>query len=495
MNFIKRAGLSVKARKGKSLLQLIVFTVICVFVLSGLSIQTAAEKSADLARQSLGGEVTLQMDVESMMERQSSEQSGSENGGRVRFASEPIPADSASALAEMSQVKGYNLLSSSTATADDFEPIENESTESVVRQTDEDASEMPEGGMGGGGGGFADADVTLQGVLYTDAASAFLNEEAVLTEGRHLTEADAGQSVAVIEATLAEENDLTVGDAITISSTGDEVVTKELEIVGIYETSSTGDAQGMNFAAMNPYNQIYVPYTLASTYKGETNEGMVDSAIYYLNDPEEIDSFIEEAKATSDLDFEVFKLDANDAAYQQMIGPIENVASFSKNIVYLVTIAGAIILGLIVMLSIRERKYEMGVLLALGERKTKLISQFVVEIVIVAVLALGISAVAGNAVANQFGEQLLSQEVAQSAESAVNPQSFGGGPGGMRGGMPGAQSAEQSVEAIDELAVDVSAQDLGWLAGIGLLIAVLSALLPSLSILRMQPKNILSKQD
>ena len=64
MNFIKRGFLSVKARAGKSLLQVFIFTVICVFVLSGLSIQSAAEKSSVLARESLGGEVTLNVDME-----------------------------------------------------------------------------------------------------------------------------------------------------------------------------------------------------------------------------------------------------------------------------------------------------------------------------------------------------------------------------------------------------------------------------------------------
>lgn len=41
-----------------------------------------------------------------------------------------------------------------------------------------------------------------------------------------------------------------------------------------------------------------------------------------------------------------------------MIGPIENIASFSKTIVIMVSIAGATILGLIIMLSIKERRKE-----------------------------------------------------------------------------------------------------------------------------------------
>ena len=59
MNFLNRAFLSVKARKGKSLLQLFVFSVIFTLVLAGLSIQTAADKSADLARKQLGGQQNL----------------------------------------------------------------------------------------------------------------------------------------------------------------------------------------------------------------------------------------------------------------------------------------------------------------------------------------------------------------------------------------------------------------------------------------------------
>ncbi|MDL2417787.1 hypothetical protein P6F46_10370 [Bacillus shihchuchen] len=53
-----------------------------------------------------------------------------------------------------------------------------------------------------------------------------------------------------------------------------------------------------------------------------------------------------------------YELDAKDNVYKQMIGPIENIASFSKTIVIMVSIAGATILRLIIMLSIKERRKE-----------------------------------------------------------------------------------------------------------------------------------------
>lgn len=481
MNFIKRAFLSVKTRKGKSLLQIFVFTVICVLVLSGISIQSAAEKSSELARQKLGAEVTLQVDIEKMRAQAQSE------GGRVRFERTPIAIENAEELVSYPQLKAYNFYSSTNGIAENFEPIESE--ESAEETTDSEQSSQGDRMPMGNGNRMFDADVTVEGVVFTDSVQEFLDGESTIIDGRHLTEEDLNKTVTVIEKSLAEQNELVIGDVITVSSVNDEALVQELEIVGIYETTSTGTDQGMNFSFMNPYNKLYVPFTAASSLKGADYENTIDSAIYYMNDPAEIDSFVEEAKQKSSIDFETFTLNANDQLYQQMVGPIQNVASFSNNVVYLVTIAGAIILGLIVMLSIRERKYEMGVLLAIGENRWKLIGQFVVEIVLVAVLALGISTISGNMVANKIGEQLLSQEI-QQTEVTTTPESFRGGRGfGML------NQANQQVNPVDEITVEVTAKDLGMLSMIGLLIAVLAALLPSLTVLRLQPKTILTRQD
>ncbi|WP_282173296.1 ABC transporter permease [Cytobacillus firmus] len=486
MNFLKRAFLSVKARKGKSILQIFVFTVICVLVLAGLSIQTAAEKSGDLARQKLGADVTLQADMEKLREQAMSEQqSGRE---RVRFQSVPVPLDAAEELASYDQIKGYNFYSSTTGLASDFEPIE---SESAASDTSDEGSKGQEPGRGIPGG-MMQGDVSLQGVAFTDSVAEFMDGTSSIVEGTGITEDHIGKNVTLIEQTLAEENELGVGDKITVTNPRDETAVMELEVIGIYQTASAGSDQAMDFTALNPYNKLYLPYTAAAALKGADYENTIDSAIYYIDDPAEMQSFIDQAKAESGIDFETFKLDADDRLYQQMVGPIENVAGFSKNIVYLVSIAGAIILGLIVMMSIRERKYEMGVLLAIGEKRWKLAGQFMAEILVVAVLSLGIATASGNVVASQLGDQLLNQELA-SAEQTNSPESFRGR--GMGGFGPGMMQAQETVETVDEMNVQVTGEDLGFLALIGLVIAALSALLPSLTVLRLQPKAILSKQD
>ncbi|MGE9753807.1 ABC transporter permease [Bacillus inaquosorum] len=485
MNFIKRAFWNMKAKKGKTLLQLFVFTVICVFVLSGLTIQSAAQKSSELARQELGGSVTLQVDRQKQMEKQQ------DSGEKRSFESTPIKVSDANKLAALDHVKSYNYITSASANAGNFDAIESSSSSDSSSSSSSSNTKNSQGGPQ-----MVQADLSIEGVISTALVDDFSDGDSKITDGRAITKSDVGKKVTVINETLAEENDLSVGDSITIESATDEDTTVKLKIVGIYKTTSSGDDQAQNFSFLNPYNKLYTPYTATAALKGDDYKNTIDSAVYYMDDTKNIDAFVKAAKKTS-IDFDTFTLNTNDQLYQQMVGPIENVASFSKNVVYLVSVAGAVILGLIVMMSIRERKYEMGVLMAIGEKRWKLIGQFLTEILIVAVIAIGIASLTGNLVANQLGNQLLSQQISSSTDSTqtASGQSgqMPGGGGGMGGGMFGHSSA--NVDVIDSLNVAVSMNDMLVLGGIGIFIAIIATLLPSISVLRLHPKTILTKQE
>lgn len=486
MNFIKRAFWNMKAKKGKTLLQLFVFTVICVFVLSGLTIQSAAQKSSELARQELGGSVTLQVDRQKQMEKQQ------DSGEKRSFKSTPIKVSDANKLAALDHVKSYNYTTSASANAGNFDAIESSSSSDSSSSSSSSNAKNSQGG-GQSGPQMVQADLSIEGVISTALVDDFSDGDSKITDGRTITKSDVGKKVTVINETLAEENDLSVGDSITIESATDEDTTVKLKIVGIYKTTSSGDDQAQNFSFLNPYNKLYTPYTATAALKGDDYKNTIDSAVYYMDDAKNMDAFVKAAKKTS-IDFDTYTLNTNDQLYQQMVGPIENVASFSKNVVYLVSVAGAVILGLIVMMSIRERKYEMGVLMAIGEKRWKLIGQFLTEILIVAVIAIGLASVTGNLVANQLGNQLLSQQISSSTDSTqtASGQMPGGG-GGMGGKMFGHSSS--NVDVIDSLNVAVSMNDMLILGGIGILIAIIATLLPSISVLRLHPKTILTKQE
>ncbi|EOT5764058.1 ABC transporter permease [Listeria monocytogenes] len=501
MNFFKRAWLSMKARKGRSVLQLIIFTVVCVLILSGFTIQSAADKASELAREQLGGTVTLTVDREKQMQTMREEASSSDSSStesKPQFQSSPIDVSDANDLAKLNHVASYNYYSSTQALASGFDPIE--SSGDTSSSNDESSTTAETQGPGGGQGGpqMVDADLSISGLLDSATSTDFEAGTSELTSGVAITSADKDKNVAMVEENLAEENDWKVGDSFTVtSSDGNTKIT--LKIVGIYKTTDSGSDMAQNFSFLNPYNKVYVPYTIANTIKGSDYKNTVDSAVYTMDDAANISAFEKEAKKVDSIDWDTFKLDANDTLYQQMIGPINSVASFSKNVVYIVSIAGALILGLLVMMQVRDRKYEMGVLLAIGEKRGKLIAQFFVEILIVALVFFGLAAASSHYVAQLAGNQLLAQQNSSTNETTTSTENRGPGGGGGQGGPGGfgqsVSNLTKNTEQIKELDIQVTLEDMLKMGGIGIGIAFISVLLPATLVLRMNPKTILTKQE
>lgn len=498
MNFLKRAMLSITKKKVKSLILFLVLLIIANMVLIGLSIQSATKKSTELARQKLGSDVTLKVNQQKFMKEKREKGSESTSASKEKTSKPSLTTDTADLLKDNEHVLAYNYTSSSYGLATNFEAVANEESD----DTTSDASEDKPKGMFGMPGDSSKTttmpEVSFSGTLSTDLSSEFKDGDAKITEGRGITNEDSGKNVAVIETNLAEENSLKVGSKITVSSL-DEETSVELEVVGIYETNTdtaSNDNRSMNF--LNPYNKIYMHCDVASQFSTseDATENKISSAIYYMDSPENIDSFKEYA-ASKGIDLETYSLDANDDLYEQMVGPIENVGSFSKTLVLVVALAGAVILILIISLSLKDRKYEIGVLLSLGENKGKVIAQLVVEVLLVAVIAFGSSVVTGNIGAKKIGNSLLAKEVqvTQSESTKSNPNFRG--PGGQGGGFPGQSrsSSKQSVDVVEEMDVSITGKDLEKLALIGLLIVIASAAMPTISILRFSPKTILSKRE
>ncbi|HDK7163463.1 TPA: ABC transporter permease [Clostridium botulinum] len=485
MNFLKRAMLSISKKKIKSLILFVVLLVIANMVLVGLSIQTATKKSTELAREKLGSDVTLKVNDQKFMEQR---RNNKEEGSSSRPS---LTTDIADTLKDNEHVTQYNYISSSFGLAKNFENVKNEDS-----SDDTNSEEKPKGMFKMGGSDVTTMpEISFSGTIATNLLSDFKDGDSKIAEGRGITKDDAGKNVAVIEKNLAKENSLKVGSKIQVASV-DENTTLELEVVGIYEANSdegTNDNRNMDF--LNPYNKIYMPYDVVSKVSTGDSTNSITSAVYFMDNADNIESFKEYAK-NKKIDLETYTLDANDQLYTQMVGPIENVGSFSKTLVATVSIAGAMILVLIIALSLKDRKYEIGVLLSLGESKFKVISQLIVEVLLVASIAFATSAFTGNLAANKIGDTLLANEIeVTESSSAQENQNFGGrgtmavGPGRMN------SNVTKNADVVKEIDVSVTSKDLEKLAGIGLLIVIASAAIPTISVLRFSPKTILSKRE
>ncbi|WP_088291817.1 ABC transporter permease [Bacillus mycoides] len=476
MNFMKRAILSMKKRVGTSLILMAVFLIVTNLVLAGFTIQNASKKAADAARKKLGADVTLSLDFDKL-------------GQQARETGEmPNPpklnTKEADQLAKSKYVKDYNYITSTLGISGGLKLV--------------GASEGEEEGKGkagmaavrGGSGSGTEIDMNssfmIEGVRKTALQESFKNGKSKIIDGKPITEQMKDQNVALMEKRLAELNNLKVGDKVKVQS-GDKKETLEVEIIGIYETNEQAMGQQAP-PIMDPANKLYMPHSTMK--KLEIDQGISSiQVVYFLKDPQNIEAFKEEAKK-SDIDFNYYKLDAHDSLYKQMIGPIENISSTSQMIIYIVSIAGAIILGLIIMLSIKARRKEMGILLSIGEKKWKLMAQFVVEVVCIAILAFGLSITTGAKISQFIGNNLLSSEIATAGEETNTPQN-----GTVMVAGPGGTVQNQKEDPIDKINVSVTGEDVGKMGGIGLAIAILATLLPALSILRLNPKQILLKDE
>ncbi|SFQ64638.1 ABC transporter permease [Streptococcus equinus] len=514
MNFFKRAWLVTKAKKGRTGLLILVTSAILIFVLAGLTIKNAANSAVESAKSKAGATVTLSVNREAMMKAfkpdsenssDSSESSGDSSDDNSAVTS--VNLATAKSIAEKDDVASYLFTTTTTATAGDG--ISAISTSSSSDDTSDSAS--TDSNQPDRGGMMASGDFTITGVNSTDYVADFTSGTSEIKKGVGIT-SDTADNSAVISSDLADENDLSVGDTFTVSTTVDDTETSyTLTVVGIYDNSSTATTAQMMSNASNPQNNIYTNLTTANTMKGKIDT--LDSAVYTLSNPKNMDAFVKEIK--SDIDTDSYSVTSSDEIYEQMLSPLNNISSIAQNIVILVAVAGAVILTLIVILSIRERRYEIGVLMSLGENRLKIIGQFFTELLMVTVVSLVIASFAGNFVGNALGNQLLSSSTS-TEQTTQNAGPGAGGPGqdtkssdsntdtnsnqkpsapgngGGRGMGNMVAMATSSSQEIDDLDIKLTRTDVAKLGGIALLISFLSTILASIGIIRMKPKDILT---
>jgi len=222
-----------------SLLQLVVFTVIFLLIISGLGIQIASKVGSEMARKSIGGDVTLTLNNEKVFEIFQNGEISHEEFHNLRFPQ--IPIEDVKKLADSSYIRGYEVYTGAEVS------VKDKQFEQVVSEKDR----PDDVGM-----------FTAHGVLNSETHSSFKASdpfiESNLIEGRHITEDDLDKNVVMIEKELAEKNNLKIGDTIKLSS--NENVEIELEIVGLFEGKTLNEQVVNMVPSMHPTNTIYVIY-------------------------------------------------------------------------------------------------------------------------------------------------------------------------------------------------------------------------------------------
>lgn len=298
-------------------------------------------------------------------------------------------------------------------------------------------------------------DFTLTGFSSDTVIANAANGTFTMSSGEVFGYGESDNGKVIISKALADFNDPKVGDEITVTNPSDTSTTYTFTISGIYKnsTSSNTSAMGpMGGTSQDADNAIYASVSTlkslgldADTTANDDDDNTTQlSYTYVLGSADDYETFASDVRKAG-LDDTCTVQSADVENHESSLVPLDNLAKFALTLLIVVLAVGAVVLNLF---NIRERKYEVGVLTAIGVKKVKVAAQFAIELLIVTMRGIALG-VAGGAVASvPVSNQLLAAQVSsQETQTASQEEQFGRGAD--MGGAPGSSSDSGGSDSTD----------------------------------------------
>lgn len=219
--------------------------------------------------------------------------------------------------------------------------------------------------------------ITIVGTTTPTQPSAMQGGGSLTIKGGTPFASDSNENVALVGSNLAAKNNLKVGSSFTAYGT-------TMTVVGIFDAGSTFGN-----------DQVIVP--LATLQRLSNQPNVVTSATATIDSVTNIDSTTTAIKNKLGT-----TADVTNSAEQakQTIEPLQNIQTISLYSLVGAVAAGATIILLTMVMIVRERRREIGVLKAIGASNGTIVGQFMTEAttftVLSAVLGIGLGVLAAN---------------------------------------------------------------------------------------------------
>lgn len=453
MDCKKRAGLYLLRKKGKAISIFLLIMVVSTFLISCFSLLTASEKLASDIRGALGAAFYLRAST-GIVSDENGEMTVMEN--HIRITDNEIKR-----IQNCGNIAYYNPINYGYAKGEQLTFIHGE------KHTEDN-------NMG-----------AVTALRYSALETDFADEVLALAAGRHITEADT--NAVLISSEVTAVNGLFVGDKIVLSSSelgeadgeyidvwSGERKETVVTIVGIYDileadanvTATAGRQENRIYASIDVLTQLAA--SEPSVYTGEVG--------FYVIDPKTLDEIVSKVRQIKEIDWKTHFIRTNDFQYSKISDSLTSLGDLIKILSACVSIVSAAILTLILTLRIRGRIPEAGILLGAGIPKGEIIKQFLLEVLSVAATAFLFSYAASFGISHNLGNHLL----ADFQPNLINAAAL--------------QNGMNDAVSIDSYLTLGIAKTL-LIYGCQLIVVVLSVLLSSASILKLKPREILTKMS
>lgn len=453
MNFAKRAFLYVSRKKGKTLSLFLLIFIVAVFLISCFGVLNASERLSKDIRTSLGAAFYIRANTEVSM---------NENGeSEVKKNSVNISQKEIDEIMETGEIKYCNPINYGFAKSNDIQFIPGE-------------KHTEESNMG-----------KVTALRFSALAPDFADETAVLIEGNPITETDNRK--ILISEQLARANHLSVGDVITLTHAKlgeldgayiDEIPDKtayvQVEVSGIYKLNiedtaikpTAGVAENGIYASLDVLNELHESET--DIYTGEVD--------FYITDPAQLERITRKVQLLPSIDWRAHFIRTNDFQYSKIADELHSLGDLVQILLVLVSVVSTAVLTLLLTMRIRGRMQEAGIMLAAGISKKQILVQFLLEVLSVTAFALVLSYIASTGITRFLGYSLFGEL----QPNLLNEETL----------ITGAKSGIQI-----ENYLKLSGTKISLIYLCQCVVVTVSTFVSSIMMIRLKPKEILSKHE
>lgn len=405
MPFYQRGVLYLTRKRAKSILLLMIFLFVNSMILGTNMILHAAQSTEAAMKEKTKAKVVCEM----------------------ADAGQPVTEEDAREIGNLDAVTSLNRMGQQAAYLPELLPVTgNTSTEADNQK------------------------VSLLSFDDMETDSPFADQSFRLTEGRLI--GPDSRYCAVVNQGFTQANGLKVGD--TFSLENEEGKKTTVEIIGEYLAGNETRQEKETLALYRQENQIYIDNTAYLELFGEKGFYKLSA---YVSQPELLDSLAGEIQ---EIVGEKAEVTTSDTLYQQMKAPLTQITRVVSLMRLLAFGTGTAVVSLLLCMWMRSRQKEMAVFLSMGEGKSVIFWQALLESAVVFLIALLGACALGTAASGWMQKLLLA-----------------------------------TVDTGTSLTVSLQAGDIAQLLGIGGTVVGIGVLLSLIPVLRSNPKDILSRME
>ena len=375
--------------------------------------------------------------------------------------------------AQLDKIKDLDHVTSITETLNDRLTSTNTNLKSSIdsgqlgQRFSNNSGQSFTGRFGGGDGTFTPPVTVLGTNDPTNLSATQGGGNFSLKSGNVFSASDS--NVALVGTALASKNSLSVGSTFTAYG-------KTIKVVGIFDSGNTFS----NGLLIMPLGSLQT----LSSQPDDITQAIVN--VDSVNNIDSVTSAVSTALGSS--------ADVTNSAQQakEAIQPLQGIQTVSLYSLIGAVAAGAVIILLAMVMIVRERRREIGVLKAIGASNVKIVGQFIAEAVtftiIAAVVGLALGVIAGSPLT-----RLLVNNSSNTATATTQGPPGASNPGGQRvraGGGRGVFGFASRTNLTNVHAA-VSWDILLWGLLAAIAIAVIGSVVPSWFIAKIRPAEVM----